>query len=61
MVRRVVTITIVQIVLYVTLIPMRVAYEVHCQRPGSRCGSPFAPSSARSGTSLAFKAAPPSQ
>jgi hypothetical protein len=54
MVQRVVLITVVQIVLYATLIPMRIAYEVSCQRAGATCGSASAPSALRSQRSLAY-------
>ena len=55
MIQRVVFITVVQLMLYAILSPMRIAYETSCQRMGSSCGSPTASRVVQSQKAVAFK------
>jgi hypothetical protein len=61
MVQRIVFITVVQVVLYAILIPMRIAYETSCQLRGSSCGNPTASRTVSSEKSVAFEAVLPPQ
>jgi hypothetical protein len=55
MIQRVVFITVVQLMLYAILIPMRIAYETSCQLMGSSCGNPTASRMVQSQKAVAFK------
>ena len=61
MIQRVVFITVVQIMLYAILIPMRIAYETSCQLMGSSCGNPTASRLVQSEKAVAFKVDLPPQ
>lgn len=54
---RIVMFTVAQIMLYATLIPMRIAYEVSCQRIGVNCSHPSSPTAQRSQGSMVFSIA----
>jgi hypothetical protein len=61
MIQRVVFITVVQLMLYAILIPMRIAYETSCQLLGSSCGDPTASRLVQSEKAVAFKVDLPPQ
>jgi len=61
MIQRVIFITVVQLVLYAILIPMRIAYETSCQLLGSSCGNPTASRLVQSQKAVAFKVDLPPQ
>lgn len=61
MIQRVIFITVVQIMLYAILIPMRIAYETSCQLMGSSCGNPTASKMVQSQKAVAFKTDLPPQ
>ena len=61
MIQRVIFITVVQLVLYAILIPMRIAYETSCQLLGSSCGNPTVSRQVQSQKAVAFKVDLPPQ